>query len=64
MREFTAVFKQTDGWWVGWAEELPGAFGQGRDLDAARASLRAAIEMMLEELRADSADQSLRDTES
>ncbi len=54
MREFTAVFKQADGWWIGWVEELPGAFGQGWALDEARESLREAIELMLDELRDES----------
>ena len=54
MREFTAVVEQADGWWISWVEELPGAFGQGRELDEARASLREAIALMLDELREES----------
>jgi predicted RNase H-like HicB family nuclease len=23
-REFTAVIKQDEGWWIGWVEEIPG----------------------------------------
>jgi predicted RNase H-like HicB family nuclease len=50
MREFTAVFKQEEGWWIDWVEELPGAFGQGRELGDARESLREAITLILDEL--------------
>ena len=46
-RTFAAVYQQVDGWWIGWLEDLPGANGQGRTLDEARASLRDATELIL-----------------
>ena len=47
-RTFTAVFKEDDGWWVGWVEELPGAIAQERTLEAARQSLREIIPVILD----------------
>lgn len=47
-RTFTAVFKEDDGWWVGWVEELPGAIAQERTLEEARQSLREVIPVILE----------------
>ncbi len=38
-RTFTAVFVETDGWIVGYVEELPGAIVQERTLDEARESI-------------------------
>ena len=55
-REFTAVFEQDGDWVIGWAEELPGAYGQGRTLDEARDSLREAILLILEEDQAKGID--------
>jgi predicted RNase H-like HicB family nuclease len=48
MREFTAVFKQEEGWWIGWVEELPGANAQERTLEEARSSLREAVRDILD----------------
>jgi predicted RNase H-like HicB family nuclease len=45
---FTGVFERIGDWYVGYAEELPGANAQGRTLDEARASLREAIELILQ----------------
>jgi len=49
-REFSGLFQQDGDWWVGWTEELAGAFGQGHTLDEARESLKGAIVLMLETL--------------
>jgi transcriptional regulator with XRE-family HTH domain len=49
---FTAVFQRERGedgdWWIGYAEELPGANAQGKNLEEARESLREAVELVLE----------------
>ena len=45
---FAAVYQFTDSWWVGWLTDLPGANGQGRTLEEARASLRAAAAALVE----------------
>jgi predicted RNase H-like HicB family nuclease len=48
MDHFTAVYKQDGAWWVGYAEELPGAHTQGRTLDEARENLREATRLIIE----------------
>ena len=50
-REFTAVIIEEDGWYVAWAEELPGANTQGRTIEEARDNLKDAIQMILEARR-------------
>lgn len=42
---FTAVIKQTDGWWVGWIEEVPGVNCQ----EASRAELLETLALTLRE---------------
>lgn len=56
-REFTAVFKHNDPWWIGWSPELEGAYGQGRTLEEARESLREAIQLVLEDIAAQEMEQ-------
>jgi predicted RNase H-like HicB family nuclease len=43
---YDAVFEQHEGWWVGHADNLPGALGQGRTLEEARESLKEAIVLL------------------
>ena len=45
--QFTAVFEQDEGWWIGYVEELPGANTQGKTLEEARINLKEAIKMTL-----------------
>jgi predicted RNase H-like HicB family nuclease len=45
---YTAVFEQVDNWWTGFVEELPGCNVQERTLDEARASLKEAIQDVLQ----------------
>jgi predicted RNase H-like HicB family nuclease len=45
---FTAVFKEVPGGYVGFVEELPGANTQGATLEEARANLSEAISLILE----------------
>lgn len=40
---FTTVYRQDEGWWIGYVEELPGANAQERTLEEARESLVDAI---------------------
>ena len=49
--EFTAVFEQDGDWYIAYCPEVPGANGQGRTLDECRASLAAAIKLILEDRR-------------
>lgn len=51
--EFTAVFERDADWVVAYCPEVPGANGQGRTKDEARASLAAAIALILEDRRDD-----------
>ena len=46
--KFTAVFLRDGKWWIGYAEELPGANAQGKTLEDARESLREAVALILE----------------
>jgi predicted RNase H-like HicB family nuclease len=51
MSPFTATYIETDGWIVGWVNELPGVMTQGRDLVEARENLKEAFQLMLETQR-------------
>ncbi len=44
---FTGVFEKVGDWYIGYAEELPGANTQGRTLEEARENLKEAIELVL-----------------
>lgn len=47
--EFTAVYERDGDWIVAYCPEIPGANGQGRTKDEARANLAEAITLILEE---------------
>ena len=47
-REFTAVYKKENGWYIAWVEEVPGAMTQGRTLREATANLKDALQLVLE----------------
>lgn len=51
--EFTAVFERDGDWVVAYCPEIPGANGQGRSKEEARASLIQAIRLILEDRRED-----------
>jgi len=51
--EFTAVFERDGAWFISYSPEIPGANGQGRTKEEARASLAAAISLILEDRRED-----------
>ena len=44
----TIIKPDSNGSFVGWVEEIPGALTHGRSLDECRQRLRAALELMLE----------------
>ena len=52
-REYTAVIKQENDWWIGWIEEVPGVNCQERSreelLETLRLTLKEAIEFNREE---------------
>ncbi|MBI3603806.1 MAG: type II toxin-antitoxin system HicB family antitoxin [Nitrospirae bacterium] len=51
--EFTAIIERDGEWYVAYCPEVPGANGQGRTKEEARASLAAAIALILEDRRED-----------
>lgn len=51
--EFTAIIERDGDWYVAFCPEIPGANGQGRTKDKARASLADAIALILEDRRDD-----------
>ncbi len=51
--EFTAIFERDGEWYVAYCLEIPGANGQGKTKEEARASLAEAIALILEDRRDD-----------
>ena len=51
--EFTAVFERAGNWVIAYCPEIPGANGQGRTKEEARASVVEAIALILEDRRED-----------
>jgi predicted RNase H-like HicB family nuclease len=51
--EFTAVFERDEQWYIAYCPEIPGANGQGKTKEQARASLAEAIALILEDRRQD-----------
>ncbi|MEW5877993.1 MAG: type II toxin-antitoxin system HicB family antitoxin [Acidobacteriota bacterium] len=47
-RQFTAVIKEVEGWWVGWIEEVPGVNCQEKTYEELIESLKVALEEALE----------------
>ena len=45
--QFTAVYKKTRSWYVGWVEEIPGVNTQGKTLKEAKANLKEALDMII-----------------
>lgn len=51
--EFTAILEREGEWYIAYSPEIPGANGQGRTKEEARASLAQAIALILEDRRAE-----------
>jgi len=51
--EFTAIIEKDGDWFVAFCPEVPGANGQGRTREEARANLGEAIALILEDRRED-----------
>ncbi|RJR32625.1 MAG: type II toxin-antitoxin system HicB family antitoxin [Deltaproteobacteria bacterium] len=51
--EFTAIIEKDDDWYIAYCPEVPGANGQGKTIDECKASLAAAISLILEDRRQD-----------
>jgi predicted RNase H-like HicB family nuclease len=52
-RQFTAVIKEDEGWWIGWVAEIPGVNSQGKTRAELLKNLRSALKEALEFNRED-----------
>ena len=46
--QFTAIYKKSGKWYLGWIEEIPGVNTQGRTLKEAKENLKEALLLILE----------------
>ena len=46
--QFTAVYKKSGRWYLGWIEEIPGVNTQGKTLKETKGNLQEALELVLE----------------
>jgi len=47
-KQFTAIYKKTGKWYLGWVEEIPGANAQGKALKETKENLKEALLLVLE----------------
>ena len=47
-RRFTAIYKKSGKWYLGWIEEIPGVNTQGKTLKEVKESLKEALLLILE----------------
>ena len=45
---FTAVYKKSGKWFLGWVEEIPGANTQGKTLEETKVNLLEATKLIIE----------------
>lgn len=48
LREFTAIYKKSGKWYLGWVEEIPGVNTQGKTLEETKENLKEALLLILE----------------
>ena len=48
VNEFTAIYKKSGKWYLGWIEEIPGANTQGKTLKEVKENLKEAVLLILE----------------
>jgi len=48
MKTFSAIYKKTAKWYVGWVEEVPGVNTQGKTLKEVKENLKEALILTLE----------------
>lgn len=48
VKEFTAVYKKSGKWYLGWVEEIPGVNTQGKTLKEVKENLKEALLLILE----------------
>ncbi len=51
--EYTAVIRQSGGWWIGWVEEIPGVNCQEQTREGLLESLRVTLKEAIEFNRQD-----------
>ncbi len=47
-RQFTAIYKKSGKWYLGWIEEIPGVNTQGKTLKETKENLKEAVLLILE----------------
>ncbi len=47
-QQFTAVYKKSGKWYLGWIEEIPGVNAQGRTIKEIKENLKEAIVLIIE----------------
>ena len=47
-KQFTAIYKKSGKWYLGWVEEVPGVNTQGKTLKETRENLKEALLLILE----------------
>jgi len=47
-RQFTAIYKKSRKWYLGWIEEIPGVNTQGKTLKETKENLKEALLLILE----------------
>lgn len=47
-RQFTAIYKKSGRWYLGWVEEIPGVNTQGKTLKETKENLKEALLLILE----------------
>ena len=48
VREFTAIYKKSGKWYLGWVQEIPGVNTQGKTLKEVKENLKEALLLILE----------------
>jgi len=48
VKQFTAIYKKSGKWYLGWVEEIPGVNTQGKTLKEAKENLKEALLLILE----------------
>ena len=48
VKQFTAIYKKSGRWYLGWVEEIPGVNTQGRTLKEVKENLKEALLLILE----------------
>lgn len=48
VKQFTAIYKKSGKWYLGWIEEIPGVNTQGKTLRETKENLKEALALILE----------------